>query len=316
MKAFVIGGNGFIGSHLVDALLTSGWSVTVLDVNRRQFDPIPSGVRFIRGDISQYFLAREYAIGADIVFHLAWPGTPETSIRNPIADIESGLIPSVRLLESCRIEGIKRMVFLSSGGTVYGISEKLPIAVDHPKNPVTSYGITKLAVEGYLGMYSHLHGLDYAVLRPSVPFGPRQNPLGYQGAPTVFLYRVAYGLPITIWGDGEITRDYFYVEDLVRAMIAAATYPLGAQRVFNVGGKEAISLNRLLQEVESVVGRSAKVHYTEPRPFDAPHIKLDTRLTEKYLRWKPQYSLTEGLVKTWEWIKEVVPKPDTNSTRS
>lgn len=315
MKALVTGGNGFIGSHLVDALSASGWSVTILDINERQFDPIPNGVCFIQRDISRYLL-RESTIGADAVFHLAWSSTPEASIRDPIADIEDNLIASVRLIESCRIKGVKRVVFLSSGGTIYGVEAELPIAVDHPKNPVTSYGITKLAVEGYLRMYSHLYGLDYAVLRPSVPFGPRQNPLGHQGAPTVFLYRVAYGLPVTIWGDGEATRDYFYVEDLALAMIAAATYPLGAQRVFNIGGKEAVSLNRLLQEVESVVGRKAKVNYTESRPFDAPRIELDTGLTEKYLRWRPRYSLTEGLIKTWEWIKETVPKPGIDSTRS
>ncbi len=313
MKAVVTGGNGFIGSHLVDFLLASGWNVTVFDLSPRRFEPIPEEVNFIQGDLSQEYLLRESIVGADIVFHLAWAGIHELSNRDPVADIEVNLASSVRLLDICCQEKVGRVVFLSSGGTVYGITEKLPIAVDHPLRPITSYGVTKLAVEKYLTMYLHLHGLEYAVLRPSVPFGPRQHPLAHQGAPTVFLYRVTYDLPITIWGDGEVTRDFFYVEDLIRAMFAAATYPLDARRTFNIGGKEGISLNRLLREIEVIVGKKANVSYTEARSFDVPHIKLDTHITEQYLQWTPQYSLSEGLSKTWQWIKKTIPKPDTNS---
>lgn len=309
MKALITGGNGFIGSHLVDSLVDSGWDVTVLDSTGRKFDLMPDGVNYVQGDYFQENLLREYIAGIDVVFHLAWSGIHAISNCNPLADIESNLIPSVRLLDLCCQEKVGRIVFMSSGGTIYGISEKQPIPVDHPLEPVTSYGVTKLAVEKYLKMYSHLNGLQYAILRPSVPYGPRQDPLAHQGAPAVFLYRVANGLPITIWGDGKVTRDFFYIGDLIRAAVAAAIYPLDKHRIFNVGGKEAISLNELLQRIEGIVGRKAIVNYSDARNFDALHIKLDTQVTEQCLKWTPQYSLSEGLSETWTWIDRNVPGP-------
>jgi UDP-glucose 4-epimerase len=121
---------------------------------------------------------------------------------------------------------------------------------------------------------------------------------------------VAYDLPITIWGNGEITRDFFYIEDLVCAMVAAATRPLDTQRTFNVGGREAVSLNQLLHEIEVIVGKKASVIYSDARIFDAPHIKLDTHITEQYLQWASRYSLSEGLSKTWDWMKETIPRPN------
>jgi len=313
VKALVTGGNGFIGSHLVDALLALNADVVVLDLRDRRFGSVPEGVDFVQGDLCQEYLLRESVVDADVVFHLAWGSIHETSNRDPVADIETNLVPSVRLLDICCQEKVGRVVFLSSGGTVYGPTKKLPIAVDHPPRPITSYGITKLAVEKYLEMYFRLRGLEYVVLRPSVPFGPRQNPLAHQGAPTVFLYRVTYGLPIVIWGNGKVTRDFFYVEDLIRAMLAASTCSLSDQRVFNVGGKASVSLNQLLHEIEVIVGRGAKVNYAEARPFDVSHVKLDTRLTEEHLDWKPRYTLAEGLTKTWKWLKDAIPKPAAHS---
>ncbi len=312
MRALVTGGNGFIGSHLVDLLLVSSWDVTVLDLTHRRFDPIPGAVNFVQGDCSSEYLLRECVARSDVVFHLAWTGIHETSNRDPVADIKTNLVSSISLLEICRTENVERIVFLSSGGTVYGSAKTLPIPVDHPLEPNTSYGITKLAVEKYLKMYFHLHGLEYAILRPSVPFGPRQNPLAHQGAVAIFLYRVAYGLPITIFGNGQTTRDFFYIEDLARAMVAAAVCPLDAQRIFNVGGKESFSLNQLLQEIESTVGKKAIINYANARTFDASHIKLDTHITEQHLQWMPQYSLSEGLSKTWAWMKATIPNPNTN----
>lgn len=309
MKALITGGNGFIGSHLVDSLVDSDWDVTVLDSLCRKFDVMPGGVNFVQGDYFQENLLRECISGKDVVFHLAWSGIHEISNCNPLADIELNLIPSVRLIDLCCQQKVGRIVFMSSGGTIYGTSEKQPIPVDHPLEPVTSYGVTKLAVEKYLKMYSHLNGLQYAILRPSVPYGPRQDPLAHQGAPAVFLYRVANGLPITIWGDGKVTRDFFYIEDLIQAAVAAAIYPLDKQRIFNVGGREAVSLNELLQRIEGIVGRKAIVNYSDARNFDALHIKLDTHVTEQCLKWTPQYPLSEGLSETWTWIERNVPGP-------
>lgn len=306
IKALVIGGNGFIGSHLVDRLLNLGWDVAILDIQERRYDPMPSKAHFIRGDLSQSYLMREALIGVDVVFHLAWATIHEVSNQDPAADVNTNLIPSIQLIDASRRSGVRRFVFISSGGTVYGPVEEMPISEGQIKRPVTGYGITKLAVEKYLHMFNHLHGLDYAVLRPSVPYGPRQNPLGRQGAIAVFLHHVAKGLPITIWGEGQVTRDYFYISDLVDALVAGAEQPLDDERVFNLGGGREISLNGLLVEVEKTVGKKAIVEYQPARGFDAPRILLDTDLAQRTLGWHPQVSLERGLEYTWDWMREAI----------
>jgi UDP-glucose 4-epimerase len=243
----------------------------------------------------------------DVVFHLAWTTVHETSNQDPAADASANLIPSIRLLEDCLRAGIGRVVFTSSGGTVYGQVRSTPTPETHPQNPISGYGITKLAVEHYLQMFGHLYGLDYAILRPSVPYGPRQNPLGNQGAAAVFLYRVARNLPVTIWGDGSISRDFFFVTDLVDALVKAATAQLSLPRVFNIGGAELVTLNELLRRVELTLGRRAEVHYQATRSFDADRVHLDTRLAQKELGWQPTVQLEEGLRRTAAWMASHLP---------
>jgi UDP-glucose 4-epimerase len=301
-RALVLGGNGFIGSHLTDELLRLGWDVTVLDFQNRRYDPTPASVHFIHGSHTQSYLVREALAGVDTVFHLAWATIHEVSNEDPAADVVANLVPSIHLLEACRQQGIRRIVFTSSGGTVYGPARQLPIVETHPKNPINAYGISKLAVEKYLEMFHHLYGLEYAILRPSVPYGPRQNPLGRQGAAAVFLYRVAQGLPVTIWGDGHGTRDYFYISDLVRALVAAGECELDGNRTFNIGGSEEVSLNCLLEQVEKTVGKKAIVEYQSGRKFDAARIVLDTSAAREHLGWRPEVPLDEGLRRTWEWM--------------
>jgi UDP-glucose 4-epimerase len=199
------------------------------------------------------------------------------------------------------------VVFVSSGGTVYGPARQLPIAETHPQNPITAYGITKLAVEKYLHMFWQLYGLDYVVLRPSVPYGPRQNPLGRQGAVAVFLHRVSHEIPITIWGDGSTTRDYFYISDLVSALETSATRPLGEQRIFNIGSSEEISLNRLVEIVELVARKRAILEYRPTRAFDAQRVALDTRLATLELGWQPRVAMMQGVAETWQWLSTVFP---------
>ncbi|MGH2535873.1 MAG: NAD-dependent epimerase/dehydratase family protein [Candidatus Promineifilaceae bacterium] len=306
MKALVIGGNGFIGSHLVDRLLACNWDVAVLDLSERRFDPMPDGAHFIRGDLNQRYLVREALAGVDVVYHLAWTLIHELSNQDPAEDIRANLIPTVHLLEACVQARAGRVVFVSSGGTVYGRTHEAPTAESHATDPLSSYGVTKLAAEKYLHMFHHLHGLEYAVLRPSTPYGPRQNPLGRQGAATIFLYKVASGLPVTIWGDGSVTRDYFYISDLIAAFMAAGTRPLAAERVFNIGGREEVSLTALLALVEETVGRKAQVEYRPARAFDAQRVALDTRLAEEAFGWRPEVELPEGLARTWAWLAEAV----------
>jgi UDP-glucose 4-epimerase len=306
MKALVVGGNGFIGSHLVDKLVTSGWEVAILDLHERRYETMPPQVHFVRGDLNQSFLVREAVLGVDIVFYLAWATIHEISNQDPAADVHTNLVPAIHLLEACQQAGVRRVIFTSSGGTVYGPAQKLPISETHPQNPITAYGITKLAVEKYLQMFKHLYGLDYAVLRPSVPYGPRQNPLARQGAVAVFLHRVAHGLPVTIWGDGSTTRDYFYISDLVSALIACAERNLEQHRIFNIGGSEEISLLHLLELIEQTVGKKAIVEYKPGRKFDASQIVLNTALAAQELDWSASVSMAQGLAQTWDWMSATI----------
>jgi len=312
MKALVVGGNGFIGSHLVDRLVADDWDVAILHkYEQRRFGAVPEKVKQFRGDLTQESLVEEALDGVDIVFHLLWTTTAihEVANRDPIADVQANMIPSMALMEACCKAKIKRLVFTSSGGTIYGKAKTLPIPESHPSNPLNAYGVSKLTVEKYLQMFQHLRGLEYAIVRPSVPYGPRQNPLGRQGAPAVFTYRVANGLPITIWGDGSVTRDYFYISDLVDALLLAGIRPLNNNRIFNIGGGQPISLIDLIQAIEKVVDKEAILHFKEARDFDAPNIVLDTKKAERQLGWSAQVSLENGIDKMWAWMQDHIPPP-------
>jgi UDP-glucose 4-epimerase len=303
MKALIIGGNGFIGSHLADRLLDDRWEVVVLDSSQRRYDPLPANIKFIQGDFGQPHLVREALLGVDIVFHLAWTTIHESSNLDPVLDITNNLVPTVRLLEACCLDKVNKIFFVSSGGTVYGPGSDLPIRESDPHNPVNSYGILKLTVEKYLNMFLHLRGLDYLIMRPSVPYGPRQNPLGRQGAANVFLYRVAKSIPITIWGDGTTTRDYFYISDLIDALVSGVSYNCATHRIFNIAGDQEITLINLVNQVERVIQKEATVLFKPARIFDVRRIKLDTSLSQRELNWSPEISLEQGLQQTWDWMK-------------
>ena len=308
-RALVVGGNGFIGAHLVQKLVETGWDVTVLHkYEQPRYSKMPVPVRFLRGDLTQESLLAEAVAGQDVVFHLLWTTTAihEVANRDPAADVQANLLPTIHLIEACRAAGGGRLLFTSSGGTVYGRTQVAPIPEDHPNNPVNAYGVSKLAVEKYLQMFHHLHDLDFAIFRPSVPYGPYQNPLARQGAVAVFLYRVAKGLPLTIWGDGSVTRDYFYISDLVDALILGSQQALSEQRIFNLGGAEEVSLKHLIALVEETVGQKAIVEYQPARDFDAPRVLLDTNRAQTVLGWQPKVLMKDGLAKTWEWMQATI----------
>ena len=305
----ITGGNGFIGSHLVDQLsVTKEHRVTVLDLYPRTYNCLPGEAQFIQGNLGNTNLIRRTLVdqGIDIVYHLAWTTIHETALKNPVADIEQNLIPSVNLLEACLDASIKRFVCLSSGGTVYGIPDTLPIREDHPTRPINAYGITKLAVEKYVQMYSYLYGMKYVIFRPSVPYGPYQNPHRRQGAISVFIYHALHNIPVSIWGDGEVQRDYFYVGDLVKALVAVLDLPTAVNTVINLGGRQMYTLNQLLAAVERVLKIKIQVRYEAARKFDVPRLQLDTHLANEFLHWQPDVSLSEGIARTLEWIKATV----------
>jgi UDP-glucose 4-epimerase len=304
-SCLVLGGAGFIGSHLAEALAQEGHGVKVFD--RPHIDRLPlfsrhKGFEIFTGD----FLNPEALIpalrGTEVVFHLVSTTLPKNSNDNPVYDVESNVLGSLRLLALCRRHEVRKIVFVSSGGTVYGLPRSVPVDETHPTEPISSYGIHKLAIEKYLALAHRLHGLDYCILRPANLYGPRQRLDTAQGAVAVFLDRALRELPIQIWGDGSVVRDYVYVGDAVEAILKAARFQ-GEPKIFNVGSGIGVSLNELVAEIQKLLGRQVKVEHTAARAVDVPVNVLDSTLARRHLGWGASTPLGEGLRRTCEWLR-------------
>ena len=304
-SCLVLGGAGFIGSHLSEALAGEGHRVRIFDrphVDRLPLFPPSRGFEIFTGDFLNPQALAPALEGTEIVFHLVSTTLPKNSNDNPVYDVESNVLGSLRLLELCREHGVRKLVFVSSGGTVYGVPCTTPVAEDHPTEPICSYGIHKLMVEKYLALSHRLHGLDYRIVRPANLYGPRQRLDIAQGAVAVFLDRALRDQPIQIWGDGSVVRDYVYVADAVDAMLKAASFE-GAQRIFNIGSGKGASLNQLVAEIEKLLGRRVKVEHSAPRALDVPVNVLDASAAERHLGWRASTPLAEGLRRTCEWLR-------------
>ena len=304
MNTLVLGGNGFIGSHLVDRLLSEGHTVRVFDKYKEYFRKPIKEVEYCFGDFGNRGLISDALADIDVVFHLISTTLPKTSNDDPVFDVRSNVVESLFLFEECIKQRVKKVVFISSGGTIYGEPETIPVIEDASKNPVCSYGITKLVIEKYLFLFNHLYGLRSAIIRPSNPYGPRQNPKSIQGVVPVFLGKIKDGEPIEIWGDGEVIRDYLYIDDLVDGIYKAALLDT-PYAILNLGSGVGHSINEILRMIRKVVGREIKVTYTKRRSLDVPKIYLDISRARKDLSWEPVTSLDDGIKKTWDFIKKL-----------
>jgi UDP-glucose 4-epimerase len=304
MTSLLLGGAGFLGSHVAEALAQAGQRVKVFDrphVDRLSLFPAGRGFEVHTGDFLNPQTLMPALRGTDTVFHFVSTTLPKSSNDNPMYDVETNLLGSIRLLALCREAGVRKVVYVSSGGTVYGVPRSLPLAESHPTDPICSYGIHKLAVEKYLHLARHLHGLDYCILRPANLYGPRQRLDIAQGAVAVFLDRALRGEPIQIWGDGSVVRDYVYVGDAADAILRAARFE-GEPRVFNVGSGRGVSLNELVAEIRKLLGREVRVEHAASRAVDVPVNVLDCALARRHLGWSASTSLAEGLRRTSEWL--------------
>jgi UDP-glucose 4-epimerase len=301
-RALVLGGNGFIGSNLVRGLVEAGLAVRVLDLRRESALPLPDAVEYVEGDFTNRALSEQALEGMDAVYHLASVTTPASGTSDPVYDVTENLIGTLRLLEASVARGVRRVVFTSSGGTVYGRPRQVPIPEDHPQDPINSYAIVKLAIEKYLGMYAHLGRLDPIVLRVSNPYGPGQFTHGAQGAVAVALGCLATGQPFRMWGDGSVVRDFLYVDDLTRALLAALQAPAVGPHVFNIGSGAGVALRDVLTACERVAGRPLDVERLPGRAIDVPANVLDCTRAREQLGWSPTVPLAEGLSRTWAWV--------------
>ncbi len=300
MKTLVLGGNGFIGSHLVDALLNAGHKVRVFDRGPEVYRaPVPH-VDYRIAHFSDTPALAEALEGVDFVFHLISMTVPSTSNIDPIGDIEGNLINTVRLLQLMLQNGIKRIIYLSSGGTVYGVPKILPIPENHPLNPICSYGVVKVAVENYLFMFQSLYGMQPVVLRASNPYGVRQTHSGVQGVIGTFFNKVRNNEEIEIWGDGNVIRDFIYVNDLARLCVIAAESSYTG--ILNAGSGIGNSIQDILNGISLILGSNVPHIYKPGRSYDVPKVVLDISNANRELGWKPSVNLHEGLSETWRWV--------------
>jgi len=309
MKITVLGGGGFIGSSIVDRLLLDGHDIRVFE--RPCIEPYRSfssneRIEWVSGDLMSIYDINEAIIGMDAVLHLVSTTLPKNSNDDPIYDVQSNIVATLQLLDAMVAQHVRKIVFISSGGTVYGHPQYLPIDERHPTEPKVSYGITKLTIEKYLQMYQHLHGIKANILRVSNPYGKRQRVETAQGAVGIFLNRALSGKPIDIWGDGSVTRDYIYISDVADAFARALIYD-GQKSVFNISTGVGTSLRELINMIENILGWRVPHSYYAARQFDVPISILDNTEARKELGWQPLISLPVGLVRTIEFLRDTFP---------
>lgn len=310
MRIAVFGGSGFIGSNLTRRLLADGHSLNIFDhhsTSSLNQEHHPQVCRFF-GDfrIQQDFSS--VVEGCDAVFHLISTALPSTSSKNTLNDVQENLIPTIRLVESMNANGVTKLIFPSSGGTVYGQAQHVPITEKHPTEPIVSYGATKLAIEKYLYVYRQESALKPICLRITNPYGPGFRPESPQGAVGAFLYRALKDQPIEIWGKGDTQRDYLYIHDLVNALVATLNYA-GSEHVINISTGVGTTLLELVDHIQSILNKRLDVRFRDTRGFDVQTNILNSDLAKSELHWMPSTSLAEGIGATSTWLKRKLDRP-------
>ena len=310
-RVLVTGGAGFIGSNLVDRLLDDGHEVTVVDdlstgrlanlnaARRNRERP----VSFQRADITSTALEKIFERAQpEVVLHLAAQIDVRRSVANPLHDAMVNVVGTVNVLESGRRHGLSKIVMATSGGCIYGEPDaaELPIDESYPGHPQSPYGASKRGVEEYLHTYEALYGLRWTSLALANVFGPRQDPLGEAGVVSIFSGRMLDREPVTIFGDGEQTRDFVFVDDVVDSFVAAMDGADGLR--LNIGTGVQTSVHELFAELAKITGYARTATYEPQRPGELRHIALDTRAAQAALRWRPATSLRDGLAATVDWI--------------
>lgn len=302
MNILVTGGAGFIGSHIVDDLVQAGHHVHILD---NLFTGLKENVHasavFHHGDLLDDGLAEVFAAAQpEVVIHHAAQIDVQTSLTNPLLDAKVNILGTIALLEQCREHGVRKLIYASSAA-VYGTPQYLSIDEAHPVRPLSFYGISKHTPEHYIENFAFLYGMDYTILRYANVYGVRQDPKGEGGVVAVFVDKLLGGRQPVIYGNGEQTRDFIYVKDIVSANRAALNK--GSRGIYNISCNEQTSVNDLLKEMCSICGSSFNPSYEPARTGDIVHSRLDNRAALKALEWSPAFTLRDGLGATIAYYK-------------
>lgn len=300
MNILVIGGNGFIGSHLIDHLLIKGHNVRVFDIVFERYREPLYNVDYRISSLDNIPDLYESLLGIDIVFHLASSSVPSTSNIDPVADINKNLLPTLNILNLIVKLGIKKIIFFSSGGAVYGNPLTTPISEEHPLRPISSYGIVKATIEKYLFLYQRMYDLKPLIIRPSNPYGARQGHFMAQGVISTFLRKVMMNEGISVYGDGNYTKDYIYIKDLINICYELSfSNEFGA---FNIGSGKGISINQIIDQIKKTTGRNLEINYVGEQSYDVNHFILDISKVNNIVGSLPTTSLEVGIYELWSWI--------------
>ncbi len=307
MRILLLGATGFIGTNLVLRLAEDTTNeITVVGKDGFQFDMFSrlsaQNIRFIQSNVCFETDFNELLRDADIVYHLLSTSVPTTSNIHVAEELKANVLLSANLFEACVHQGVKKVVFLSSGGTVYGRDVVCPLAEDAPTNPITSYGLQKLTIEKLLYLYHYMHHLDYRIIRLSNPYGPFQQPNGILGAVTTFTYKALRGEEIHVYGDGSVVRDFIYIDDAIRGILKIVDGE-SQYRTFNLGCGYGTSIKTVLDTISKVLGVKLNVRYSEARSVDVPVNYLDIQRYENTFGKLNPVSLETGIKRTADFMR-------------
>ncbi len=298
-----------MGSHICRKLVACNHRVRIFDklyASQSLIEDFGSKVEVIQGDMARPEDVINAIADANIVIHLVHTTVPGSSMIDPGYDLDSNVVSTVNWLRRVSETEVKKIIYCSSGGTVYGIPQAIPIDENHPTDPISSYGITKLAIEKYTMMYSLIAGIDYCLVRPSNVYGPGQRLKIGQGLVGVLAERALRGEPLEIWGSGEVRRDYLYVDDLVSATVALVNYT-GGQNIFNVSSGESHSVLEIIDMIRIQLGGIPEIRFLPARGYDVPVSILDSSRLMNETAWHPTVKLETGVARTIEWLKTQAP---------
>jgi UDP-glucose 4-epimerase len=305
MNFLIIGGNGFIGSHLIDCLLKNKHNVRVFDMNHEKYRKPIKSVDYRISNLGNIPDLWEALFDIDIVVHLACTSVPSTSNIDILSDIDGNLTTTINILKLIVRQGIKKFIFFSSGGAVYGHTGDIPIHENHPLNPISSYAIVKSTIEHYINLFHIQHNLDFLIIRPSNPFGPRQGHYNAQGVISTFLKKAFFNEPLSIFGDGNSKKDYIYIDDFINLFYDLIQH--NASGVFNIGSGYGTSLNQIVDLIETITKQKQRINYFDAKTYDVNNFVLDNTKLKEFLKIGSfNLSLKHGIESTWNWMTSIL----------